>query len=125
VFHLATVDPDGHPKNRPINFVMEYQGHLFFCTGSMKKMYDEMIKVPFVEISGFNGTTSEWIRVHGKVKSVDDKAGKERVFKLSPMVAGLYKSVDNPTFKIFSVEGQADFYKFGPTPGPFKTTPLK
>jgi uncharacterized pyridoxamine 5'-phosphate oxidase family protein len=124
-FHIATVDADGRPRNRPFGFSMEYQGHLVFCTGSFKKFYKEIEKTPYVEVSSFNPATGEWVRVHGKTTVIEDKAGKEKVFTTVPQIGEIYKSPDNPVFKIFSVEGQADFYKFGPDQAPFKTIPLK
>jgi uncharacterized pyridoxamine 5'-phosphate oxidase family protein len=124
-FHVATVDADGRPRNRPFSFVMEYQGHLFFGTGSGKKFYKELEKNPYVEISSFKADSGEWARVHGKVVFVDDRAGKEKVFVVMPQLANIYQSADNPVLKIFYIEGQADFYKFGPDPAPYKTVALK
>jgi uncharacterized pyridoxamine 5'-phosphate oxidase family protein len=124
-FHVATVDAEGRPRNRPFSFVMEYQGHLFFATGSFKKFYKEIETVPYLEISSFKPETHEWVRIHGKVNIVEDKAGKEKVFTVAPMLTSIYQSADNPVLKIFYVEGQADFYKFGGDQGPYKTIELK
>jgi uncharacterized pyridoxamine 5'-phosphate oxidase family protein len=124
-FHVATVDADGRPRNRPFSFSMEYSGHLYFCTNNQKKFYKELTKVPYLEISSFNAANGEWARIHGTVHFVEDREGKEKAFTVAPQLAQLYNSADNPIFKIFWVEGQADFYKFGPDPAPFKTIPLK
>jgi uncharacterized pyridoxamine 5'-phosphate oxidase family protein len=124
-FHVATVDAEGRPRNRPFSLVMEYNGHLFFGTSSGKKFYKELEKTPYVEISSFNPAAGEWARIHGKVNFVEDKAGKEKVFVVMPALLDIYKGADNPVLKIFYIEGHADFYKFGADPAPFKTIQLK
>jgi uncharacterized pyridoxamine 5'-phosphate oxidase family protein len=124
-FHIATVDADAHPRNRPFSLAFEHNGHLFSGTNTGKKVYAELAKNPFVEISSFNPTTGDWARIHGKAIFVEDQAGKEKVFVVAPYLKDMYGGAENPTVKIFYIEGQADFYKFGPDPGPFKTIRLE
>jgi uncharacterized pyridoxamine 5'-phosphate oxidase family protein len=124
-FHVATVDADGRPRNRPFNTTFEHNGHLFVWTASRKKVYAELEKTPFIEISSHKEATGEWVRVHGKVTFVDDLAGIEKVFVVAPALKNIYGGAEDPNHKIFYIEGQADFYKFGNPPGPFKTIYLK
>ena len=37
--YMATVGLDGKPKVRPVQFMVEYGGRLWFCTNSKKSMY--------------------------------------------------------------------------------------
>jgi uncharacterized pyridoxamine 5'-phosphate oxidase family protein len=119
------VDAEGRPRNRPFHIAFEHDGHLFIGTNSTKKVYTQLEQTPFVEISSHNETTGEWARVHGKVAFVDDHAGIEKMLVFAPALKDIYGGSDNPTHKIFYIEGQADFYKFGPESGPFKTIQLK
>jgi uncharacterized pyridoxamine 5'-phosphate oxidase family protein len=112
-FHVATVDADGRPRNRPFGLAINYEGHLLFATGGKKKIYAELQKTPYVEISSFNPSTGQWIRVHGEVKWLDDLAAKKKVFEVMPQLAPIYESPENPDFKIFYVVGKADFYGTG------------
>jgi uncharacterized pyridoxamine 5'-phosphate oxidase family protein len=123
-FHIATVE-DGRPRNRPFGFAKAYEGRLWLCSNNQKKFYKQIEKVPYVEVSAFNPPTGEWVMVHGKVNFNQDKAVKEKAFADCPQLGSLYQSADNPIFVMFSIEGQADFYKFGPDPAPFKTIPVK
>jgi uncharacterized pyridoxamine 5'-phosphate oxidase family protein len=122
-FHVATVDADGRPRCRPFNFSMEHKGHLTFCTGGLKKVFSQLSNVPYVEISAFKPDSGEWVRIHGQVRLADDREGKEKCFQIAPMLVGIYQNADNPNFRTFWVEGQADFYSFE-KPDPFKTIKL-
>jgi uncharacterized pyridoxamine 5'-phosphate oxidase family protein len=122
-FHVATVDAEGHPRSRPFNFSMEFAGHLSFCTGGHKSVFEQLNKTPYVEISAFKPDAGEWVRVHGKIHWSDDRAAKEKCFKIAPMLTEIYKNADNPNFKVFWVEGEADFYNFS-QPAPLKTIKL-
>jgi uncharacterized pyridoxamine 5'-phosphate oxidase family protein len=115
-FHVATVDADGRPRVRPFSFVMEYGGHLAFVTSAGKKVYAELQQNPYVEIEVYDAENRTWWRVHGKVAWIDDLAAKAKVFEVMPELKPLYKGPEDPTLKVFWVEGAADFYKFGAEP---------
>jgi uncharacterized pyridoxamine 5'-phosphate oxidase family protein len=115
-FHVATVDADGFPRNRPFSLVFEYAGHLVFATGSGKKIYAELQNKPYVEISSFDSSNFSWIRIHGEVKWLDDLNAKKKVFEVMPQLTEIYKSAENPVLKTFYIEGKVDFYGSGPGP---------
>ena len=47
---MATVGLDGKPKVRPVQFIVEYDGKLWFCTNSKKSMYAELVKNPWIDL---------------------------------------------------------------------------
>jgi len=99
---LATVD-NGKPRVRPFRFMTWDGGKLYFCTNSTKKVYKQLIELPYIEYS----TTSKDMvtgRISGKVVFSDDKEKKELVLNSSELVKNIYKSSDNPIFKIFYIE---------------------
>ena len=49
---MATVGLDGKPKVRPVQFMVEYDGKLWFCTNSKKSMYAELVKNPWIDLCG-------------------------------------------------------------------------
>lgn len=122
-FHVATVDADHHPRNRPFSLVFNHDDHLVFGTSSVKNIYVELQNNPHIEISSFNNTNFSWIRIHGVVKWLDDVNAKKKVFEIQPHLAEIFKSPENPILKIFYIEGQVDFYggSGGPLTGPFKS----
>jgi uncharacterized pyridoxamine 5'-phosphate oxidase family protein len=121
-FHVATVDADGRPRNRPFGLAVNYFGHLLLATGGQKKVYAELQKNPYVEISSFNASKGLWIRVHGEVKWIDDVEAKKKAFEVLPQLAPIYGSAENPDFKVFYIVGKADFYGGGaPLSGPTRS----
>lgn len=113
--YLATVD-EGKPRVRPWTFMLEENKRLYFCTASTKNVYKQLTKVPYIE---FSITTKDmvWVRVSGEIKFDDDIKMKEKVFERAPMAKKLYKSPDNPIFKIFYLEhGKATIDDYSPNP---------
>jgi uncharacterized pyridoxamine 5'-phosphate oxidase family protein len=73
-FAVATVDASGNPRNRPFSFAMEYDGHLVLATESPKPVYAELTRNPRIAISSVSSTTNEWLRIHGQVHELEDRA---------------------------------------------------
>lgn len=114
-FYLATVD-NGKPKVRPFGFVMEFENKLYFCTNNQKDVYNQLKANPYIEIST-TSASGEWIRLTGKAVFDSNSAAKAKVLELSPQVAGIYKTPDNPIFEVFFLEdGEATFYSFTSEP---------
>jgi uncharacterized pyridoxamine 5'-phosphate oxidase family protein len=109
-FHIATVDVDGHPRSRPFNAVLEYEGHLVFGTATPKKVYAELLNNPYVAISAFDAEKFTWIRIHGQVKWLEDIEVKKKVFEVQPHLRSVYQTAENPIMKMFYVEGRVDIY---------------
>ena len=102
VGYLATVD-DGKPRVRPFGFMFEENGRLYFCTSSIKDVYKQITKVPYIE---YSKTTKEmvWTRVSGEIKFDDDITKKERLFEQIPELKIPFQTPDNPSFKVFYLE---------------------
>lgn len=74
VFYLATNEED-QPRVRPFGAVAEFEGKLYLVTNNQKKVYQQMLKNPKVEISGMDKGT--WIRITAEV--VPDSRREARV----------------------------------------------
>ena len=46
----------------------------------------------------------KWLRINGKVEWLEDKAIKEKIISISPLVATIYKNADNPILKSLYVK---------------------
>lgn len=113
--YMATVD-DGKPRVRPIGFMLEDEGKLYFCTNSMKDVYRQLKTTPYVE---YSVTTKDMVtlRVSGEIKFSEDIAIKEKVLNVYKPVKRGYKSPDNPIFKVFYIEhGTATISDFSGMP---------
>ena len=64
VQYFATVGLDGKAKNRPFQFMTEYNGKLWFCTGTHKEVYKELKANPSFELS-VTAPDFSWLRISG------------------------------------------------------------
>jgi uncharacterized pyridoxamine 5'-phosphate oxidase family protein len=121
-FHVATVDADGRPRNRPFDLAVNYKDHLLFATGGMKTLYAELLKTPYVEISSFHPSNGQWIRVHGEVKWL---ATENKVFEVMAQLAPISGTPGESRLPAFCVVGKADFYGTGePNAGPSRSVKI-
>lgn len=76
-FYLATVEGD-QPRVRPFGAACIFEGKLYICTNNRKKVYDQMLKNPKVEISGTD--KGSWLRLAGE--AVPDHRREARIAML-------------------------------------------
>jgi uncharacterized pyridoxamine 5'-phosphate oxidase family protein len=103
VQYLATVGPDGKPRNRPFQFMLESGGKLWFCTNNKKDVYAQLKANPNIEIT-VSAPDLSWIRLSGKVVFDGDREIKSKIIDASPLVKSIYQSADNPVFEIFYID---------------------
>lgn len=105
--YLATVD-NGKPRVRPWGtaYLSEETGRMYFSTSSTKAVYQQLLDVPYVEYSKTTAANA-WIRVSGEIRFDDDPKIKEVIFQHEPGLAHIYKSPDNPVFKLFYLDQAA------------------
>lgn len=113
---LATVEK-GKPRVRPWGYMLNKDEKLWFCTSSEKNVYKQLQECSKVE---FTTTTAEYktIRISGDVIFSDDYNTKKEIINKCELVKNIYKTPDNPIFKIFFIEhGEATISDFsGETP---------
>jgi uncharacterized pyridoxamine 5'-phosphate oxidase family protein len=102
--YLATVE-DGKPRVRPwgLPHLDTETGRLYFSTASTKAVYEQLLAVPYVEYSQ-TSPENVWVRISGAVQFDETPEAKEALFKHEPQLANIYKTPDNPVFKIFYLE---------------------
>lgn len=101
-FFFATVEGD-QPRVRPFGFVMKYENRLYFCTGSMKPVYRQLVANPKFELCADAGRDG-WLRVSGEAVFVDDLEAKRQAFKEAPGIASIYKDPAGPNFALFYIQ---------------------
>lgn len=77
---------------------------VYFCTNSQKPVYAQLQADPNVSFCTFPANFSPVVSVNGKAVFVEDEALKARTLDENPMIKGLYKSPDNPIFKLFYID---------------------
>lgn len=99
---LATVD-NGKPRVRPFGFMFEENGRLYFCTGSGKSVYKQLIDCPYVEYS-LTARDMVTLRISGCIEFTEETDKKEKALNSSSVVKSRYATADNPVFKVFYIE---------------------
>lgn len=81
VFYVATMEGD-QPHVRPFSSICEFEGSVYICTNNTKKVYNQIMKNPKVEISGMakDGT---WLRVEAVLER-DDRDEARRAMLADP-----------------------------------------
>ena len=111
-FYLATIDGD-QARVRPMGFVMEFEGRLYFGAGNQKEVYRQMKAAPRVEISVTdNGAPdSPWLRLTGQVVFDDRPELWAAALKIMPHLADIYPQTGPARMAAFYLqEAEAVFY---------------
>ncbi|MDR1165565.1 MAG: pyridoxamine 5'-phosphate oxidase family protein [Deltaproteobacteria bacterium] len=87
-FYLATIKDRG-PKVRPMGFVMEYHGKIYFGAGAQKQVYRQMVDNPLVEIATTD-KDGQWLRLTGLVVFDDDPECFEAAVQAMPRLKEIY-----------------------------------
>lgn len=100
-FYLATTEGD-QPRVRPFGAVCEFEGKLYITTNNKKKVFDQMVKNPKIEISGMSKGT--WIRL--EATAVHDDRREARVAMMEDNEASLSRlySIDDGIFEVLYLE---------------------
>lgn len=101
VFFMATVDGDT-PKVRPLGFVMEYDGKIYFGVGEQKEVYRQMKANPKVEICSVS-QEGRWLRLSGAAKFDPRPELNTAAVKALPVLAEMYPA-GGPKLGIFHLQ---------------------
>ncbi len=100
---LATQDGAG-VKTRVFQYLFADGNKVYFCTGSNKPVYAQMMANPNVSFCTYVGDFMPVLSLNGKAVFVEDMALKARVLEQYPMIKGIFESAENPVFKVFYIE---------------------
>lgn len=117
VFYLATVEGD-QPRVRPFGAVNLFEGKIYFQTGKIKKVADQMKANPKVEISGMAG--GEWIRLAGEVVLDERIEAQEAMLEANPSLKSMYAPGDGNTEVYYMKSGVVDICSFTAAPQHFE-----
>ena len=98
---LATRNGDG-VATRIFQFLfMRDNDKVYFCTESDKPVYRQLLADPGVS---FCTTAKDWnpvLSLSGRAVFVDDPTLKQRALDEYPLIRDIFKTADNPVFKMF------------------------
>ena len=99
---LSTISEEG-PQTRVFQSLWVENNKVYFCTGSQKDVYTQLINNPKASFCVEN-KFSPVMSVNGNVGFVEEIEYKERAFQILPMLKNLYQSPTNPNFKVFYID---------------------
>ena len=80
---------------------MEYQGRVYLATNNTKKVFQQLVKNPKVEVSGM--AKGKWIRLSGKAVVDDSKEAKEAMLEANPVLKNMY-NLEDGIFAVFYLD---------------------
>lgn len=103
---LATRNGDG-TATRVFQFLfMEGSDRVYFCTESDKPVYRQLNAEPNVSFCSWASDWNPVLSLNGRVVFVDDVRLKRRALDEYPLIRDIFKTPDNPIFKMFYIEVQ-------------------
>jgi uncharacterized pyridoxamine 5'-phosphate oxidase family protein len=96
---------DGNKVNtRVFQHLFSEGKKVYFCTNSEKSVYKQLQANPNVSFCTYPQNFSPVLSVNGKAVFVEDIALKTRALDENPPIKDIYKTPDNPIFKIFYID---------------------
>ena len=93
-YYLATAEGD-QPRVRPFGTVDIFEGKLYFQTGKIKPVANQLKANPKIEISGM--ADGKWIRLTAEAVLDDNVPAQEHMLESYPELKGMYKPGDGNT----------------------------
>ena len=113
-FYLAT-NEGNQPHVRPFGAVCEFEGKLYIVTNNQKKVYQQMLKNPKVEICGMSKGT--WMRLEGEVQLDDCREARVAMMEANRAALQSMYTVDDGLMVVFAcTKGTATIYSFTAEP---------
>jgi len=104
-------------KTRVFQYLFADGKKVYFCTSSEKPVYAQLKANPQASFCTYQKDFSPVLSVNGKAVFVEDIELKKRALDENPGIKGLYKSPENPVFKIFYIDAD-EIETFSFTEGP-------
>jgi uncharacterized pyridoxamine 5'-phosphate oxidase family protein len=113
---LATQD-GAKIRTRVFQYLFADGKKVYFSTDSEKPVYAQLKAHPQVSFCTYPADFNPVVSVNGKTVFVEDLALKTRALDENPIIKGIFKTPDNPVFKIFYIEAE-EVETFSFTDGP-------
>ncbi|MBR1743990.1 MAG: pyridoxamine 5'-phosphate oxidase family protein, partial [Lachnospiraceae bacterium] len=102
--YIGVIGRDGKPKVKPFEFKYEENGKLWFYVMRNQETYLELLENPYIEITVADRETTQWIRIDGRVRFVDDEDVRKKVIASSPVLRKVCGSEDNENVLPFTLD---------------------
>ena len=100
---FATIEGN-RARTRVFQFLFADGNKVYFCTNCEKPVFKQMTENPNVSFCTYPQNFDPVLSVNGKAVFIEDIALKTRALDENPPIKGIYKTADNPIFKIFYID---------------------
>lgn len=117
---LATQN-DGKVSTRVFQYLFAEGNKVYFSTSSEKPVYKQLQANPYVSFCTYPQNYTPVLSINGKAVFVEDMTLKTRALDEYPLIKGIYKTPDNPVFKIFYIDvEEIETFSFAEGPKQYK-----
>ena len=107
---ISTMDGD-QPRVRGFLTVLFDDGKLYFTTGTMKRVYDQIKKNPKIELCYASRDFRKTLRISGKIEIIGDREKKQQLLDERDYLRHFGGKVDDPRFILLCLShGKAHFW---------------
>jgi uncharacterized pyridoxamine 5'-phosphate oxidase family protein len=104
---FATAADGDQVKTRVFQYLFTENDRVYFCTGAGKAVYAQLQQRPAASFCSFSPNYAKVVSVNGKVIFTDDLELKKRILDGNPAIRGIYKTHENPDFKVLYIDVEA------------------
>ena len=118
IYYLATIDGD-RPRVRPFGTIDLFDGKLYFQTGKVKAVSQQMKSNPKVEISAA-APDGRWIRISAEAVLDDNVEAQKHMLDAYPNLKAMYTAGDGNTEVYYLKNAAAQICSFTKAPREIK-----
>lgn len=100
---LATVDPEGRPRVRPVSPVLTEGFRVWVASFRSSHKTTELEGQASVELA-YMDDAHDQVRIAGNAVLVDDEGERTRIWEATPLLRSFMGNVCNPEFMLYRVE---------------------
>lgn len=109
---LATIEGN-NVKTRVFQYLFAEGTKIYFCTSSGKEVFKQLQANPHASFCSYGEGFSQVVSVSGTTTFLDCPQLKKRALDENPHIANIYKSPENPLFRIFYLKVESvDTFSF-------------
>ena len=101
-FFLATVEENGQPRVRAFGGVSDFEGKLYISTQNEKKVFQQIMKNPKIEICAVYKDT--WIRIEAEAIHDDRREARAKMLEDNPFLNRI-SSADDGLMAVLYLKG--------------------
>ena len=106
----GTLGLDGRPQLRPVSYLFAQDGALYFLTAKSRRLYAELCKTPYIQLSAADPETADCLRLSGKVCFTEDERLLDRCVRERPELPDLLGSERTALIAFFLLEARAELH---------------